>query len=117
MPTPNLSLPTVPNGQTNLSAAFNQAMQILDALTPLAVQDKDLADPPTTVSGDVGKRWIVAASPTAGWAGQAGKIALCVAANVWSFINPPPYIIAYIIDEEAEYRNIGGTWTPVVEEP
>lgn len=111
MATPNLNLPTVPNGTTNTSAAYNEAMQIIDALTPLAVQDKDLAAPPTTVGGDVGKRWIIAASPTGAWAGQAGKIALCTAPDVWAFIAPPPYIVAYVIDEAAEYRNLGGTWT------
>lgn len=113
MATPNLNLPTVPNGQTNISAAYNEAIQILDALTALAVQDKDLAAPPATVGGDVGKRWIVAASPTGAWAGQAGKIALCTAANVWAFITPPQYIVAYVIDETAEYRRIGSAWTLV----
>lgn len=111
MATPNLNLPTVPNGQTNISAAYNEAMQIIDALTPLAVQDKDLAAPPTTTGGDVGKRWIVAAAATGAWAGQSGKIALCTAADVWAFINPPPFVVAYVIDEAEEYRNMSGTWT------
>lgn len=111
MPTPNLNLPTVPNGQTNISVAFNELAQILDVFTPLAVEDKDLSAPPTTTTPDVGKRWIVAATPTGAWAGQAGNIALCTAANVWAFFEPPPYVIAYVIDETAEYRNIAGTWT------
>lgn len=112
MATPNLGLPTAPNGQTNVSIAFNDAMQMIDALLPLVVQDKDLAAPPVTVLGDVGKRWIIAAAPTGAWLGQVGKVALCTDANVWVFIDPPPYIRAYVIDEAAEYRR-GATavWT------
>lgn len=113
MPTPILGLITISSGQTDLSTAYNDAMQILEALNPLVVQDKDLNAPPTTVSGDVGKRWIVGSAPTGAWATHAGKIALCTAADVWRFITAPPYQIAYVIDETAEYRLIGSTWTIV----
>lgn len=112
MPTPNIGLPVAPGGATDLSVAFNNAMQIIDALLPLVVQDKDLSAPPVTVGGDVGKRWIVGAAPTGAWAGHANKIALCTAANVWQFIAPPPYIIAYVIDETIDYRYSGAAWAP-----
>jgi hypothetical protein len=114
MATPNSGLPTVPNGQTNLSIAWNEAMQTIDALLPLVVQDKDLTVPPTTVVGDLGKRWIVAAAASGAWAGKTGQIALCVGPNLWAFINAPAYIRAYVIDETAEYRR-GSTavWTIV----
>lgn len=110
MSTPNISLPTVPGGATDVSVAFNQAMQIVDALLPLVIQDKDLSTPPSTTSGDVGKRWIVGASPSAAWAGQATKIALCTAAGVWQFITPPPFIQAWVIDEAVNYRFNGTAW-------
>lgn len=110
MPTPNIKLPIAPGGATDLSVAFNAAMQIIDALTPLVVQDKDLNSPPGTASGDVGKRWIVGSSPTGAWAGHAGEIALCTAANVWQFIVPPPFITAYVIDEGIDYRFDGTAW-------
>lgn len=110
MPTPNIKLPIAPGGATDLSVAFNAAMQIIDALTPLVVQDKDLSAPPGTASGDVGKRWIVGSSPSGAWAGHAGEIALCTAADVWQFIVPPPFITAYVIDEGIDYRFNGTAW-------
>lgn len=113
MATPNIDLPTVPNGQTNISAAFNDAMQLIDALLHLTVEDKDLSAPPATVSGDVGKRWIIGAAPTGDWAGHAGKIALCTAAGLWRIIPAREGYEAWVIDEGAKYRYESGTWTAV----
>lgn len=113
MPTPNIGLPTTPTGATNISIAYNEAVQIIDALLPLVVQDKDLTTPPVTTGSDIGKRWLPASTATGAWAGHENHIALCTAANVWAFITPPPYIVAYVIDEGAEYRRVGGAWVPV----
>lgn len=112
MPTPNLNLPTAPAGATDLSIAFNDAMQVVDAFLPLVVQDKDLSAPPATVGGDVGKRWIIGAAPTGDWAGKAGQIALCTDAGVWKYLAAPLFIRAYVVDESAEYRQTAaGVWT------
>lgn len=113
MATPNINLPTVPSGQTNLSVAFNDAMQLLDALVQLAVEDKDLSAPPATVSGDVGKRWIIGAAPTGDWAGHAGEIALCTAPSLWRIIPAREGYEAWVIDEGAKYRYKSGAWTAV----
>lgn len=113
MPTPNIGLPVAPGGATDLSVAFNSAMQIIDALTPLVVQDKDLNAPPTTLSGDAGDRWIIGPIPTGAWSGHANEIALCTAADVWQFIVPPPYVTAYVIDEAIDYRYSGTAWAPL----
>lgn len=110
MPTPILNLPIAPGGATDLSVAFNSAMQILEAFTPLVVQDKDLSAPPATVSGDVGKRWIIGAAPTGAWATHTGKIALCTAAGVWQILAPPSFVVAYVVDESASYRYNGAAW-------
>lgn len=113
MATPILGLPTTPTGATNISIAYNEAVKIIDALLPLVVQDKDLTAPPTTVSGDIGKRWLPASPATGDWAGHENDIALCTAAGVWAYIPSPPYIIAYVIDEAIEYRRVGAAWVPV----
>lgn len=111
MSTPNANLPEMPQNSFQPSVPFNGAMQILDALVPLAVESMALTAPPATVAADLGKRWIPATGATGAWAGQAGKVALCVGANLWVFIDPPPYITAYNIAEDADYRNMAGTWT------
>lgn len=109
--TPNLGLELVPSNSFQPWVQVNDALQVLDALVQLTVQDKDAATPPTTVSGDAGKRWIIGASPTGAWAGQAGAIALCTGANLWRIIPSKDGFEAWVIDEAKKYRKQSGTWT------
>lgn len=109
--TPNLDLPTAPAGNFNISAMYNDAMQVLDALAQLAVLDKDLTAPPVTVDGDKGKRWLIATGATGAWAGQpAGTIALCTAATLWRYLPPKEGYTAWVVDEALEYRYEAGVW-------
>lgn len=110
MPTPNLGLPVVPNGSNNITLAFNQLAQIVDAFVPLVAQTMTLSAPPATVEGDAGKRWIIGASPTGAWAGAAGKVALCTGAGTWTILNPPQFIKAWVVDIAAERRLVAGSW-------
>lgn len=114
MATPNLNLPTAPNGSTNVSVPLNGSTQIIDAVLPLVVQSLTITVPPVTVGGDVGKRWIVPAGATGAWAGQTGKVALCTAATVWAFIAVPPRTSAYNEADGLYYRYDGGAWVAVV---
>lgn len=115
MPTHNIDLQTVPSGSLQPSVPINDAMQVIDALMRPGgiVQDKDLTTPPPTVAGDVGKRWIVAASATGAWSGQDGKIALCTAATVWRFFTPSEGWKAYALNEDREYHHNGSAWVAV----
>lgn len=114
MATPNLNLPNVPAGATDVSVAYNESMQIIDALLPLVVQSMALTAPPSTLAGDVGKRWIVAAAPTGAWVGQAGKVALCTAADTWKFISAPVWHYARNLATNSDFRQTAvGTWTAV----
>lgn len=114
MATPNLALPTAPAGATDISIAYNEAVQIIDALSPLVVQSMALTAPPTTVAGDVGKRWIPAATATGAWAGHEGKVALCTAADVWKFITAPVWHYARNLATNSDFRQTAvGTWTAV----
>jgi hypothetical protein len=87
MATPNLGLTTSPNGATDISGAYNPSMLLLDAIVQLSIQ-AILNAPPATVDGDKGKVWIIGAAPTGAWAGKAGQLALCTAANVWAYFQP-----------------------------
>lgn len=113
MSTPNVNLPDMPSDSFQPSVPFNEAMQTIDALLPLAVQSMALTAPPATVAGDAGKRWIPATGATGAWSGHVGDVALCTGADLWVFIEPPPYIVAYNIATGTEFRNIAGTWTAV----
>ena len=111
MSTPNLDLEQVPNNSLQPSVPINDALQALDALVHLAVEDKDLTTPPTTVSGDEGKRWIVGTAATGAWSGKDGQIALCTAADTWRFFAPNEGWRARVKDEDITYEYSGSGWS------
>lgn len=110
MSTPNLGLSEMPQNSKQPSIPFNEVMQLVDALLQPNVVDRGLTTPPTTTSGDVGKRWIVGASATGAWAGQDDNIALCVGVGLWFFIEPKPGFRFYVLDEEIDYRFTATGW-------
>lgn len=111
MSTPNLDLPTSPSGPSNLSVAHNDAMQIIDAMVPLIVVDHTLTAPPTTVSGDEGKRWIVASPATDVWAGHENDIALCTAPGLWKYLTPNSGWRGKSLINGLYYSFDGAAWT------
>ena len=110
MSTPNLKLETVPSNSLQPSIPINDALQLIDALLHLVIVDKDLSKPPTTTDADIGKRWIVAASPTDAWTGHEKEIALCTGTNQWRLIPPREGMRGWVSDEGKEYRYAGGDW-------
>lgn len=113
MSTPNAGLPTMSANMLQPSVPYNAAMQIIDALMQLAIQDKDLTTPPSTVAGDAGKVWIVASGATSAWSGHDNELALCTGADLWLFIPPQPGWIGCVIDEgRALYAWSGSAWSP-----
>lgn len=108
--TPNLKLPTMPSNSFQPSVPYNEAMQLLDAVAVLVLQDKDLTAPPGTVLGDAGKRWIVGPAATGAWAGHDNDIALCTGADLWLYIIPGPQWRGWVTDEGKWYRFTGSAW-------
>lgn len=83
--TPLLALPYLAASQAQKHVIYNEALSVIDGLIHLSVITRTLATPPTTpVDGD---RYLVAASPTAVWAGHAGQIALRME-GAWRFLSP-----------------------------
>jgi hypothetical protein len=110
MTTPNIDLPTSPAGPSNLSVAYNTAMQILDMLVVLVIQDRTLSAPPSTLVGDLGKRWIVGPTATGVWAGHENDIAVCVGADLWTYFTPGSQWRGWVIADGAWYRYTGSAW-------
>lgn len=112
MTTPNIPLETVPANTLQPSVPVNDAMQVLDALVRPGgiVQSTTETAPPTTTSGDVGKRWIIGVSATGAWAGKDGQIALCTAAGLWRYFTPAEGWQAYSIADAADVRYDGEAW-------
>lgn len=105
--TPNLQLPYIAAAQAQKHVTHNEAIRALDAIVQIGALDRDLATPPASPAN--GDRYIVAASPTGAWAGQAGKIA-AFQDGAWMFYQPREGWIAWIADEDVLLAWNGTAW-------
>jgi len=110
MTTPNLALASMDANMLQPSFAFNAAMRDLDALVFMAIVTTTNTPPTTTAPADVGKRWIVGASPTGAWSGQSKNIALCVGANLWHFLIPKEGWTARDVTTDLRWEYSGSAW-------
>ena len=82
---PLLALPYLASAQAQKHVTHNEALSLIDGLLHLSVISRVLATPPgVIVDGD---RYLIAASPTGDWAGQAGTVALRME-SAWRFLIP-----------------------------
>jgi len=93
--TPNLQLSYLMAAQSQKHVTFNEALRSLDALVQPSVLDRDLTSPPSSPAD--GDRYIVAASPSGAWTGQAGKIA-AYQDGAWQFYTPREGWLAWVAD-------------------
>jgi hypothetical protein len=111
MPTPRLALPYIVQGQAQKEVTHNDTLVRLDALVDLYILDRDLANPPGSPSD--GDAYIVAASPTGAWAGQAGNIAYLID-GAWRFYVPVKGLVAYVADEQTIIVFTASGWADLV---
>lgn len=105
--TPNLRLPYLMAAQAQKHVTHNEAIRALDCLVQLAVLDRDLTNPPASPAN--GARYIVPASPTGAWSGQAGKIA-AFQDGAWQFYSPQEGWVAWVADEDILVVWNGSAW-------
>ena len=94
----------------------NEMGRYLDAnVSRSIVEDRDLTSPPGSCAD--GARYLVAASPTGAWNGEAGKLAIAVganAANGWLFQTVAVEgFRLYVRDENVEIMHNGSSWITV----
>ena len=119
MTTPRLGAPELTAGQAAPESTVNEQVRYLEqGAGHFSIKDRDLAAPPgSPADGDC---YIVAASPTGAWSGQAGKIAFYMNTG-WEFIAVKEGMAFWIEDENAllvatsgsTFSNVGGTNRPI----
>jgi hypothetical protein len=109
MTTPRLGLPELVSGQAVPETTVNDQVRGLEAFAGHAVfKDRDLATPPgSPADGDC---YLVAASPTGAWTGNAGNIAYRLN-TAWRFYAPFEGCTAWVNDEDVFIGYNGATWS------
>lgn len=103
----SLSLPFILPNQAQKHVTHNEALQILDVVTQLAVVSDDAQVPPATPAE--GTRYIVGLSATGAWAGHDGEVALFETEG-WRFFVPRAGWRAFVIGREAIVVHDGVDW-------
>ena len=105
--TPLIRLPLIEAAQAQKHVTHNEALILLDAALHLAVITRALAAPPASVAD--GARYLVAASPTGAWAGQAGRVALAQGGG-WVFLEARSGWRLWVEDERKFLLFDGTAW-------
>jgi hypothetical protein len=109
--TARLGLPLIEAGQAQKHVTHNEALAALDRVVQALVVDRDLATPPASPAEGAG--YIVAASPTGAWTGQAGRIATWVDGG-WTFTVPALGHRVWLADEARLLVWTGSAWVDPV---
>lgn len=105
--TPRFSLPLLATAQAQKELTHNEALLLIDALLHGTVEGGPVSDPPPAPAA--GQCWLVGASPTGEWAGQAAAIALWTEGG-WRFVMPRAGMFAVRAADGVRMRFDGETW-------
>jgi hypothetical protein len=103
----HLALPYIDAAQAQKHVTHNEALELIDALTQLAVIARGQTAPPESPAE--GDRYIVGAGAADAFSGKEGKVAAWLA-GAWAFLAPKAGWLAYV---EAEDRSVvydGSAW-------
>lgn len=108
--TPRIGAPLLVSGQATPETTVNDQATLFDAFAGPHFKDRDLTAPPgSPAQGDC---YLVAASPTGAWAGQAGNVAIYVN-TAWTFITPKEGFLFWVDDENVLVLYDGAAWNVV----
>ncbi len=113
--TPKWGFPLLAEGQASAEISHNEALNLLEGLTHIAILDRNLATPPgSPAEGDA---YLVAASPTGVWTGLAGKFVffygggwIPATAGTPTGLAPKEGMHVWIMDEDRVILYDGSAW-------
>jgi Protein of unknown function (DUF2793) len=103
---PRLTMPYIVTGQAQKEITHNDALNDLDSLAQISVINRTTATPPTTPAE--GDSYIIAASPTGAWAGNANAVASYYSG--WRIKPAKTGWLAYVQAESIFYIFDGTAW-------
>lgn len=106
--TPRFRFPYLSVSQSQKEITHNEALSAIDYLLHPTIVGQ-LAAPPTLLSADAGKCWLVVAVPTGAWSNHQGDLA-CWTGDGWRF--HPPVEGMCVWDQQLSLRILfrSGNW-------
>jgi hypothetical protein len=109
MTTPRVGAPELVSGQAVPETTVNEQVRHVEQGSGHYIfKDRDLATPPGSPAD--GDSYLIAASPTGAWAGEAGNIAWYMN-TAWKFITPIEGFTAWVNDENVFVGYDGSSWS------
>jgi hypothetical protein len=108
--TPRLALPYILTQQAQKEVTHAAGLNRLDALVQPVVQQIGLNTPPASPAE--GQCWIIGATPTGAWAGQANRLAQRIG-GAWVFYAPFIGLVVFDAATLAQWGWNGSAWTLV----
>lgn len=110
-------LPFLAVSQAQKEITYNEALIRIDALLH-AVAQAELANPPVLTDADIGKCWLVGASPAGEWAGKPNHIAVWVGGG-WRFCVPVEGMRLRTLSSGTDHVYSQSTWiaAPAIADP
>lgn len=103
----NLFLPFIQPSQAQKHVTHNEALQILDVLTQLAVNSDEMSNPPANPTE--GSRYVVGIGGTGDWAGHDTEVAVFESGS-WRFFVPRAGWRAFVVGRETLIAFDGTDW-------
>lgn len=110
MASTQLGAPDLAANQANAHTTVNEQVGYLDAHVHLAVINRTTTTPPG--SPTTGDRYLIAASPTGAWTGQAGSVAVYINGG-WKFSTPKEGWWLWDNATDKMFRYTGSAWKEV----
>jgi len=105
--TPRFALPFLSPGQAQKEFTHNEALQTLDIIAALAVEEAPRIDPPE--SPILGASYIIDAGATGDWTGMSQSVAAFTSGG-WRFVAPLEGMAAYVKSTSTWALYRAGAW-------